>query len=125
MKKPLKFISISALVILAILAIGLYLVTRPRLIAESSSEDKKYCLSFIETDSPAFFGSSEVRIELRSNGRERTERQEINTSIANDGKHLDETNWRVNWKKDHVEVILMGEEQGDEIINIYYIQMNF
>lgn len=125
MKKILKFISINALVILAILAIELYVITRPRLIAESHSKDNKYSLSFIETDSPVFFSSSEVKIEVKSNDQEGTERQEINTSIANDGKYLDETNWRVNWEKDHVEVTLMGEEQGDEIIKIYYIQTNF
>lgn len=50
------------------------------------------------------------------------EKQEINTEIANDGKNLGDSNWKVDWENDHVEITLIGEEQADKIIKIYYIK---
>lgn len=95
-----------------------YVFTRPRIIANSISPDGKYTLSFIETESPVFFGSSKVRILLE---KPEKEKQELNTEISNDGKYLDEENWKVTWKKDYVEVLLIGEEQGDENLRFYFI----
>ncbi len=110
------------LIVIATLVIfftsAFYVFTRPRIIVNSISPDGKYTLTFIETDSPLFFGSSKVRILLEKPDKER---QELNTEISNDGKYLDEENWKVTWKKDYVEVLLIGEEQGDENLRFYFI----
>ncbi len=122
MKKVLKITSGIIVFIVVIISIALYVINKPRLIASSYSKDNNYILSFIETDSPIFFGSSKVKIELKSNDEEIMEKQEINTEIANDGKNLDYSNWKVDWENDHVEITLIGEEQADKIIKIYYIK---
>lgn len=115
-KHAVLLIALATLVIL--FASAFYVFTRPRVIASSISPDGKYALTFIETDSPLFFGSSKVRILLE---KSKKERQELNTEISNDGKYLDEENWKVTWKKDYVEVLLIGEEQGDENLRFYFI----
>lgn len=115
-KHAVLLIALSTLFIF--LASAFYVFTRSRLIATSISPDGKYTLLFIETDSPFIFGSSKVRILLEKSEKER---QELNTEISNDGKYLDEENWNVTWKKDYVEVLLIGEEQGDEDLRFYFI----
>lgn len=115
-KHAVLLIALATLVIL--FASAFYVFTRPRVIASSISPDGKYALTFIETDSPLFFGSSKVRILLE---KPEKEKQELNTEISNDGKYLDEENWKVTWKKDYVEVLLIGEEQGDENLRFYFI----
>ena len=115
-KHAVLLIALATLVIF--LAYAFYIYTRPRIIATSISPDGKYTLSFIETESPVFFGSSEVSILLE---KPEKEKQEFNTTIANDGKYLDEENWKVTWEKDYVEVLLIGEEQGDEDLRFYFI----
>lgn len=114
--------SILVATMLAIILLVVYQVNKPRLIGEVHTKDSQYIVSFIETAGPIFFGPSEVKIELRSKDEETAEKQEISTSVANDGKTLDDTNWKVNFKNDHVEITLTGEEQEDEVIKIYYIQ---
>ncbi len=93
-KHAVLLIALATLVIL--FASAFYVFTRPRVIASSISPDGKYALTFIETDSPLFFGSSKVRILLE---KPEKEKQELNTEISNDGKYLDEENWKVTWKK--------------------------
>lgn len=124
MKKSIKTI-LLILIPFAIIAILLYQSSKPRIIDEKYSIDNKYLISFIETKSPFLFESSEVKIELRTNDEEITEIQVINTNISNDGKMLYDTNWSVDFKKDYVEIILMGEEQANNIIKIYYIQQDY
>ena len=115
-KHAVLLIALATLVIF--LAYACYAFTKPRIIATSISPDGKYTLSFIETESPVFFGSSEVRILLE---KPEKEKQEFNTTIANDGKYLDEENWNVIWEKGNVMVLLIGEEQGDENLRFYFI----
>ncbi|MDE6834482.1 MAG: hypothetical protein K2J39_09615 [Ruminococcus sp.] len=40
--------------------------------------------------------------------------------LFNDGKSMDEDNWKVKWETDKVIITIMGEEQTDEIYNLYY-----
>ena len=61
-KHAVLLIALATLVIF--LAYAFYIYTRPRIIATSISPDDKYTLTFIETDSPLFFGPSKVRILL-------------------------------------------------------------
>ncbi|MDO5150031.1 MAG: hypothetical protein Q4D76_11625 [Oscillospiraceae bacterium] len=44
----------------------------------------------------------------------------INFELQNDGKGMDENNWKVEWKTDKVIVTITGEEQTDEIFFLYY-----
>lgn len=69
-------------------------------------------VEFIETDSPMFFGPSDVRLILRVDGEQRAR---IDTTISNDGKQLDDANWDVTWLDDGVQVRLLGEEQPPEL----------
>ena len=115
-KHAVLLIALATLVIF--LAYAFYAFTKPRIIATSISPNGKYTLSFIETESPVFFGSSEVRILLE---KPEKEKQEFNTTIANDGKHLHEENWNITWTKEYVEVLLIGEEQSDENLRFYFI----
>ena len=62
MKKVLKITSGIIVFIVVIISIALYVINKPRLIASSHSKDNNYILSFIETDSPIFFGSSKVKV---------------------------------------------------------------
>ena len=40
--------------------------------------------------------------------------------LHNDGKGMDEYNWKVDWKEDSVLITIIGEEQADEHITLYY-----
>lgn len=40
--------------------------------------------------------------------------------IANDGASFSARTWSVTWYDDHVEVVLSGEEQFDELVTLYY-----
>ncbi len=43
-----------------------------------------------------------------------------NFEIANDGCRISERTWSVVWHDDYVEIILSGEEQYDELVELYY-----
>lgn len=63
--------------------------------------------------SPVFFSRSDVRIILYGKDEQRAF---VDTEIANDGKRLDESNWRVKWENSGgVEVRLMGEEHKPQV----------
>lgn len=121
MKKIFKLLLVIIL-IFVIFALAIYETNKPRTISNVKSNDNKYSLEFIETESPFFFSASQVRIILRNEDKET---YEINSEIYNDGKYLDESNWSVNWQTNYVDVILKGEEQSDEVITIYYIERKY
>ncbi len=80
--------------------------------------DGVYTLDFVETQSPTFFSQSDVCIVLK---RGNEEKQEFYTEIANDGKRLDQNNWKVIWNEDRVTVTLKGEEQDDQVIVMKFV----
>ena len=45
---------------------------------------------------------------------------EVDFTLHNDGKIMDESNWKVDWKEDRVIVTIIGEEQSDQNIVMYY-----
>ena len=45
---------------------------------------------------------------------------EVDFTLDNDGKIMDESNWKVDWKEDRVIVTIIGEEQSDQNIVMYY-----
>lgn len=97
-------------------------VNMPQRIATSSSPDGTCEVTISEVGSPFFFGPSTIRIEATWDtnpniiGTEYV--TEIETTLYNDGKSLDKSNFDVTWR-DHVPtVITHGEEQPDQYITL-------
>lgn len=70
------------------------------------------------TSTPAWsFGSQTGKLILK---KDETIISKTDFEIANDGKSMSEKNWIVSWYDDRVEIILVGEEQYDELVTLYY-----
>lgn len=63
------------------------------------------------------FGSAPGRLVLSCDERIISK---TDFEIANDGASFSGRDWRVRWYDDHVEIILSGEEQHDELVALYY-----
>ena len=82
------------------------------------SENGKYEAVLQAVGEPGWpFGSAPGRLLLKEEG-ETISKTDI--EIANDGGPVSEKNWRVIWGEDHVEIILSGGEQYDELVTMYY-----
>jgi len=44
----------------------------------------------------------------------------IDFLLSNEGKNMDYSNWKVDWKNDKVIVTIIGEEQKNETYYFYY-----
>lgn len=68
------------------------------------------------------FGASKIKIKCRKNNiMGLINEVSINTSISNDGAKIDESNIKVEWiSEDSATIILSGDEQEDEFININF-----
>lgn len=87
-------------------------------VSQSVSPDGKYALvlqAVGEADWP--FGPADGRLVLREGEHKISEADFI---VFDDGKTIQEDTWKVTWSEDHVEVILSGEEQTDELVRMYY-----
>lgn len=87
-------------------------------VSQSVSPDGKYALvlqAVGEADWP--FGPADGRLVLREGEHKIAEADFI---VFDDGKTIQEDTWKVTWSEDHVEVILSGEEQTDELVRMYY-----
>lgn len=70
------------------------------------------------TSTPAWsFGSQTGQLILK---KDETIISKTDFEIANDGKSMSEKNWIVSWYDDRVEIILVGEEQYDELVTLYF-----
>ena len=70
------------------------------------------------TSTPAWpFGSQTGQLILK---KDEIIISKTNFEIANDGKSTSEKNWIVAWYDDRAEIILVGEEQYDELVTLYY-----
>ncbi|MGN0582913.1 MAG: hypothetical protein ACI4KB_09445 [Oscillospiraceae bacterium] len=109
------FVTLIGLIIVGIL--GIEIVDHiPYNIA--SQENGIYTVELKATSSPDWpFGSQDGRIVLKKN---KIKKCSINFELQNDGKGMDENNWKVEWKTDKVIVTITGEEQTDEIFFLYY-----
>lgn len=81
-------------------------------------EHDNYTVELQAKGHPDFpFGSQDGRIVLKNGSKKICK---VNFVLSNDGKSMDEDNWKVEWKTDKVIVTIVGEEQTDEIYNLYY-----
>ncbi len=82
------------------------------------SPDGNYELLLQSVGEPYFpFGDTPGRLILQ-NGK--TVVAKTDFEIANDGASFSARAWSVTWYDDHVEVVLSGEEQLDELVTLYY-----
>lgn len=84
---------------------------------QSESPEGEYTLLLQADGSPAFFSSADGRLVLKEGKKKITVYKFV---LSDDGGSVRSDVWQVLWKEDHVEVIISGEEQDDELIQIYY-----
>ena len=84
----------------------------------SVSPDGKYELILQAIGEPDWpFGSASGRLVLKE-GEDKVSQTDF--ELHNDGGSISSNCWRVTWYEDYVEVILSGEEQFDEQVNLYF-----
>lgn len=87
-------------------------------VARVQSSDGNYELVLQSVGEPYWpFGAAPGRLVLKS-GETVVARADF--EIANDGAFFNAQSWKVTWYDDHVEIILSGEEQYDELVTLYY-----
>ena len=104
--------------ILAIIPLGMIMISFvdriPRTIDKKINGD--YSIELQALGSPTgTFGPQDGRVILKNGIKLLVEEKFF---LRNDGKSMDENNWRVKWYSDKVIVEIIGEEQEDEIITI-------
>lgn len=84
----------------------------------SVSPNKKYELTLQAVGEPDWpFGSASGRLILME-GKDKISQTDF--ELHNDGGSITSNCWKVTWYEDYVEVILSGEEQLDERVNLYF-----
>ncbi len=123
MKRAAKYVLITVAILIAmivfLLCVFLYITEyKVKNVDASQSPDGTYELKFQEIGEPAFpFGSADGRLILSGpDGRI----SKVSVDIANDGGRIDAFDWSVAWYDDRAEVTLMGEEQADELVTLYF-----
>ena len=111
----IAFISIIVFIVMGIFMME-FLDHIPRSI--DSQINGQYIIKLYSTSSPEWpFGPQDGRISLTRNNKNISF---IDFVLKNDGKSMNESNWKVNWENDKVMVTIIGEEQKDEIYYLYY-----
>ena len=77
----------------------------------------EYTVELCAIGSPEWPFGSQDGVVILSKGSEICS---VDFSLHNDGKNMNNGNWRVSWENDKVVVTIMGEEQPDEIITLYF-----
>lgn len=111
--KKWMIVLLSVVTILVLLCGGFLYITKYKItgIDEKTSPDGAYTLFFQEVGEPDWpFGASHARLVLKKGDRTVSK---IPFDIANDGKRLFPENWKVTWRDDAVEALVLGEEQKD------------
>ena len=82
------------------------------------SVDGSYEIVFQAIGEPDWpFGYSHARLVLKD-GNRIISKYRIN--VANDGGTLSQDNWNVSWQDSCVQIMICGEEQGDELYALYF-----
>jgi hypothetical protein len=118
-KKSDIVIIISILLVLAIVILGPYFIISVNweytLLSQTDPSGNFEVL--IKYSEPFIFSPHDIIIYLKTK-----DMHFFNTvcrlSLYNDGKNLNENNVVLNWENTYLEVILKGEEQGDESVRI-------
>ncbi|MCI6582526.1 MAG: hypothetical protein PUB89_07950 [Oscillospiraceae bacterium] len=105
---------ISAIVIILIpflFFVGINIIDKiPRTI--DIQKNNTYTIELQAIGSPEWsFGPQDGRIVLKKDNKIIEKEKFL---LRNDGKKMDEYNWKVSWKNDLVTVTIIGEEQEDE-----------
>lgn len=105
---------ISAIVIILIpflFFVGINIIDKiPRTI--DIQKNNTYTIELQAIGSPEWsFGPQDGRIVLKKDNKIIEKEKFL---LQNDGKKMDEYNWKVSWKNDLVTVTIIGEEQEDE-----------
>ncbi|MBS4804612.1 MAG: hypothetical protein KH005_06990 [Clostridium sp.] len=87
-------------------------------ISQYTNPNNSYTILFQSVGEPFLFGSEEVKITLFDNKKKKV--TIIHGDISNDGGRASESNIKIKWFNDYVEIILSGDEQKDEIYKIDY-----
>lgn len=118
-KKSLIIFGIFLITAFLLLGSVLYITCyRVTVVDTVRSKGGEYEAVLQEVGDPAWpFGSAPGRLVLKKEGRTLTK---MDIDIANDGGHINDGNWKIAWRDDHVEIILSGEEQYDELVKLYY-----
>lgn len=123
MKKFLKIMlcimgSLLAVIVLFWCCIS-YAVNYKKTTCDTSvSPNKKYELTLQAVGEPDWpFGSASGRLILME-GQDKISQTDF--ELYNDGGSITSNCWKVTWYEDYVEVILSGEEQLDERVNLYF-----
>lgn len=78
----------------------------------------EYTLKMYSVGEPYWpFGSANGQLILEKG---KTFVTSVGFEIANDGARFNATNWDVSWYSDRVEIVLLGKEQCDEHVIIYF-----
>ena len=123
MKKYFKvIICFIGLVCAMILILGIsfsYITNYKKItIDTSNSPDRKYELTLQAVGEPDWpFGSASGRLVLMES---KDKISQTDFELDNDGGSITSSCWKVTWYEDYVEVILSGEEQLDERVNLYF-----
>lgn len=122
MRKPCKSIMIilgAFVIVAAVLMGGILYITRYKTsdVDTVRSKNGKYAAVLQAVGEPGWpFGSASGRLVLKEQGKTISK---TDIEIANDGGPISERNWRGVWEEDHVEIILSGGEQYDELVTLY------
>lgn len=116
-----KFVMFMGVIqIIQIIIYGIFIYDseyKVRTIDKIKSPNGEYKLILQSVGSPIFFSSADGRIKLKK-GLKTICKEKI--KVSNDGGSITDNSWKVTWKDDHVEIIISGEEQVDQLIVINY-----
>ena len=99
----------------AVLAAGIIAVCSPEV--RFTADNGGYTVKFLVLEYGFLFASDSCMVVLTEGLKEICG---YRFELANDGKDLTEDNWKVCWLPDRAEITVMGEEQEDEVIYLYY-----
>lgn len=119
-KKIIKIVLITVVIIFVTLLVlyGLFIYTlkyKVSIVGKCQSPDGKYVLELKSVGEPIFFSSADGRLVLKK-GKKKV--VEYDFTLYDDGGSVGTRIWKVAWKKNHVVVIISGDEQSDELIRL-------
>lgn len=88
-------------------------------IPQTVASDKydTYTVELQAKGSTFLFSPQDARVILKNNSNRICK---ADFTIHNDGKNINEDNWNVKWNSNKVTITIKGEEQKDEVWNLYY-----
>lgn len=117
-KKFVMFMGVIQIIELIIYGIFIYdSEYKVKTIDKIKSPNGEYKLILQSVGSPILFSSADGRIKLKK-GLKTICKEKI--QVSNDGASMTDEAWDVTWKDDHVEIVISGEEQLDQLIIINY-----